>query len=752
MGINQAIYTSSAKGIKKGGGLGIHTYNYNCDDAELYEFEMSFCQYQHSGKMEDISLLPTKCLYKKIPSGRYIMSEVTYLGQDYDKNMGRMGNLLSHMYSFGKQELCTYPAELYGSCDFRTSMNTEEVDGTNEVQYLPEVSTVERGTDITIEKIQEFLKKDRMEMFCHLLAAVLHIDTVHKIIILDTHENILKWIGAVEYALPLQCAREVSFSTYENDPTMSEFDIRGAVHGLSIGEYEDYQENGQFYVFDGIRQVYPEFDISSAYFQFGIQMGLAYAYDSLQEFFEFMENYSYEKANMDICSGFELFQMVKGGMNFLQSGEFMQAVSFEGKYGNNGSYLEMLKGLVKGLATTNSSDKKILQNLSRLITDFLRKKISQKETEEILEIFLNMKAFFKEEENGDVWQNICRTLVKEQSENLQASMDFLAGKEAYRQLGEIEAYIIRHIKKENVEKYVSKFYLRYWTNATADTVMYFDTVLYEAASVFRKNESEKERYKDALNMFLSVQEMGGGNISGKGCQALLQMIEDGTCITDKKMFQLNKKKKDGELFAKKQAKCAFEAFNYIQRNNVAFSISRIRMKHLADCIVKTYEENVPMTQSKALKIYAQYPVEVSEIENEELTRFFELLLEVITTVETEREEYLLFFKFWQLAKEQKEILIYVLADAEFTYTKKEKESQGVQALLGAVAEFGDTEYKDGLKKYVSEMKGSFKEKISSVFLSGAKSDVWELWNDISREEARESRKNFFKFVKRNNDR
>lgn len=752
MGINQAIYTSSAKGIKKGGGLGVHTYNQNCDDADIYEFEMSFCQYQYSGKVEDISILPTKCLYKKLPSGRYMMSEVTYLGQDYDKNMGRMGNLLSHMYSFGKVELCTYPMELYGSSDFRTFMKTEEVDGTEAVEYLPEVSAVEKGTELTIEKIQEFLEEDRMEMFCHLLASVLHIDTVHKVIILDTHENIVKWVGAVEYALPLQCAREISFSTYENDPAMSEFDIRGAVYGLSTGDYEEYQANGQFYVFDGIRRIYPEFDISSAYFQFGIQMGLSYSYDSLQEFFKFMEGYSYEKADMDICSGFELFQMAKGGMNFFQSREFMQAVSFEGKYGNNESYLEMLKGFAKGLETADASDRKLLQNLNRLITDFLRKRLSRREVEEILEIAVNISAFFKEEEIKDMWKNISVILAKEQSENLQASMDFLAGKKAHRELGEIQAYIIGHIKRENVEKHVSRFYFRHWTNIPLEKAPYFNVVLYAAASVFRENEAEEERYKDALNLFLAVQEMGDGNIYGKGCEALLELIEDGTRITDKKGFQLNKKKKDGELFAKKQAKCAFEAFNYVQRNNAPVFVSRIRMKHLADCIVKTYEENIPMTQSKALQIYAQYPVSVSGVGNGELTEFFEFLLEIITTAETEREEYLLFLKFWQLTKEQKEILIHVLADAEFTYTKKEKESQGAQALMGAVAELGDTQYRDGLKKYVSEMRESFKEKVSDVLLSEAKGDVREMWEEISREEAREGKKSFFKFIKRNNDR
>lgn len=303
-------------------------------------------------------------------------------------------------------------------------------------------------------------------------------------------------------------------------------------------------------MFDGIRRIYSEFDISSAYFQFGIQMGLSYSYDSLQEFFKFMENYSCEKADMDICSGFELFQMAKGGMNFFQSREFMQAVSFEGKYGNNESYLEMLKGFVKGLETADSSDRKLLQNLNRLITDFLRKRLSRREVEEILEIAVNISAFLKEEETENMWKNISVILAKEQSENLQASMEFLAGKKAHRELGEIQAYIIRHIKRENVEKYVSRFYFRHWTNIPLETVSYFDVVLYAAASVLRENESEEERYKDALNLFLAVQEMGDGNIYGKGCETLLELIEDGTRITDKKGFQVNKRKKTGSFLQK----------------------------------------------------------------------------------------------------------------------------------------------------------------------------------------------------------
>ena len=241
MGINQAIYTSSARGIEKGGGAGIHTYNRSCSEFELSEFKQSFCTYDYKGDSSKIPELPRKMLFKKIDGRRYMQALVTYLGQDYAKEQGRVGNFLSHMYSFEKEDIQVYPFQLYGSPDFRVAMRQEEVDGSREVEYLPEMKKVRPGAEVSIERVQDFLADEkRMELFCHLLAAVLSRDGVHKVIIYDRHENIILWLAGIQYALPLQSAIEVSYSSMEDDPTMSEFDIRGAVPGLSRGTLEDY--------------------------------------------------------------------------------------------------------------------------------------------------------------------------------------------------------------------------------------------------------------------------------------------------------------------------------------------------------------------------------------------------------------------------------------------------------------------------------------------------------------------------------
>lgn len=754
MGINQAIYTSSAKGISKGGGMGIHTYNMECSEIELSDFELSYCQYYFSGAIDDIPSLPTKYVYGKTQNGRYMAAEITYLGKDYNKDSGRMGNLLSHMYSFGKDDMKVYPMQMYGSSDFLTSVNLADVDGTNEVNYLPMVSNVDPGDIINIDVVQDFLEDDKIEMFCHLLAAVLERNDIHKVIIYDTHDNILKWIAAVEYALPPQCAREVSFSSYEHDPMMSEFDIRGAIVGVSKGSCEDYAATGQFYVFDGVNRTYPEFDVSSDFFQFGIRMGLTYSYEALLEFYKFLNVYSYDKADSDIYKGFKLFQMVQGGMASLQNREFMEAVSFEGKYGDAKSYLAMLDQLTERLETTPAFDEKLIENLQKLVMDFYKRELSEGELSHILDLTLKTDEYSNRYgvnlgENDSMWNDINVLICKVQSENLFFAMNYLALKKAYRRLGCVQAYIVKVAKKENLERNAIKLFTGFWMDASEEECKFYDPVIEEVASVYRSLEDGNVRYLNSLNMFLSVQEMGKGAIAGVGCNSLIQMIEMETDLLNKKQFQLNRKKKDNGLLDDKQTKCAFEAFNYIQKNGVVLPVTKIRLQHLAKCIVKTYEEEVPMTKSKTLSVYSSYPVVVNHLSDEDLRIYFELLADVISTAETTRDEYRLLFNLWKLTDDQKKIMVAVFAKIEFDYFKKEKMFYGLEQILGAAKDVADEGYTSAFKTYVSGLKGALKEKITETVKSKSDKEIRDYWKEISKEEEKTGRKGFFRFGKHN---
>lgn len=753
MGINQAIYTSSAKGISKGGGMGIHTYNMDCSEIELSDFELSYCQYYFSGDIEKISTLPTKYVYGKTQDGRYMAAEVTYLGKDYNKESGRMGNLLSHMYSFEKDDMKVYPMQMYGSADFLTAIDSADVDGTKDVDYLPAVTSVNSGDIITIDVIQEFLG-DRIEMFCHLLAAVIERDEIHKVIIHDTHENILKWIAAVEYALPPQCAREVSFSSYEYDPMMSEFDIRGAVAELSKGDSEEYAATGQFYVFDGINREYPKFDISSDFYQLGVSMGLAYSYDALSEFYKFINAYSYDKVDSDIYCGFKLFQMVQGGMASLQNREFMEAVSFEGKYGDKNSYLEMLDQLTERLKAAPSSDEKLLNNLQKLVTDFYKRKLSETELSHILDLSLKTDEYAISRgvdlaENDSMWANINELIYKVQSENVKFVMKYLASKKSYRRLGCVQAYIVKVAKGENLERYAVGFFTRFWVDATKEECKFYDSVIDEVARVYSLLEDGDVRYLNSLNMFLSVQEMGKGAIAGKGCNCLIRIIEMETNLLDKKQFQLNRKKKDNGTFDAKQAKCAFEVFNYTQKNCVALPVTKIRLQHLAKCIVKTYEEGISMTKAKTLSVYFNYPIVIDHVSDGDLKTYFELLADVIFTAETSRDEYRLLFNFWKLTDEQKVIMVDAFAKIEFDYFKKDKMLVGLEQILGAAIDVADDGYNAAFKIYVSGLKGSQKEKITDTINAKSERDIRDYWTKISKEEEKNGKKGFFRFNKRN---
>lgn len=413
----------------------------------------------------------------------------------------------------------------------------------------------------------------------------------------------------------------------------------------------------------------------------------------------------------------------------------------------------MLEQLVKRLELEQTLDEMLLSNLQKLVEDFYQKELTESELSKILTFSIGTDAYLESRnidlsENDGMWENINERITKVQSENLVYVFKVLSGKKAYRRLGKLQAYVLQVAKKENMERFVTRFFTGYWGDAPDESKKFFDPVIAEAAKVYRNAEDESKKYMDAMNLFLSVQEMGKGTIWGSGCNELINIIESNTSLTDKKQFQINKKKKDDGLWDTKLTKCAFEAFNYTQRNHLDISISKIRLQHLARCIVKAYEEGVSMTKSKALNIYSEYPVVVDGISDEELQTFFELLADVTSLADTSREEYKLLFNFWKLSDVQKELLICIFAEVEFDYFKKEKTYTGIEEILGAAIDIADSGYDAAFKVYASGLKHSFKEKITETLKTKSDREIRNYWNQISKEDEKGDKKGFFKFGRR----
>lgn len=755
MGINQAIFTSSARGIAKGGGLGIHTYNQQCSEFELSEFVQSFCQYHYDGNGREISKLPRKMMFKKIDNQHYMQAAVTYLGKDYNKEQGRMGNILSHMFSFENADIRVYPLQLYGSSNFRYTMDQTEVDGSRDVSYLPEIRNVYPGSIITIDTVQEFLNKKlwRIDFFCHLMAAVLSRDDIHKVIIYDSHENIIMWLAAVQYALPLQCAIEISFSSYENDPTMSEFDIRGAVYGLSIGDLEEYQSGGQFYVFNGIDIEYPKFDISADYFQDGVQTCMAFAYESMQRFYKFMENYNYRKADMDLCAGFKLFQMMQSGMDVLEESEFQQAVSFESKYGGKKSYWLIVKELFEKLAVS-PTDAGLIKSIYIWLAGYFKKELDMQEWKFavtcVIQLEQHEKGMWKDtKEKRKIWELIYSTSVQKKCFETLAKQLQESG--LYQHLGELSACYICQSKKESIVKQIGQLFSLFWLPIPQNAYKYFDLAVREAATIIQGYE-EKKKYVEALSIFLKLQDLGNGEIVGTGMDRLLYMISDGTNLNDlkpqKSGFLHKKKGVDGEL-EQMQTKCAFESFNYTQRNRKDLPIAKIRLLHLGRCIIKVYEEGRILAKSQALAVYLKYPVAVEKISEEEFESYMQILCESIFLVENTKEDYMQLMTYWILEKEQKANLIRMFLSCELNNAKKEDQIKGLAELLAVIKNLRDEEYTEALICAVMEMRDSQREKVTEMLEEkmGRGNKIHQYWKEIKDNSKRseKNRKGFLRF-------
>ncbi len=741
MGINQAIFTSSARGINKGGGLGIHTYSRECSAIELSEFEQSYCNYVYHGKFDKISELPTKMVYGKVGADRYMQAEITYLGMDYDKVSGRTGNYLSHMFSFTKDDMKCYPMQYYDSPDYRRIMKTEEVDGTLEVDYLPVLDAVRPGKLVNIDRIQEFLGAEdfRMDFFCHMLAAVIGSDQIHKVIICDKHENIVMWIAAIQYALPLQCVREMSFSTYEYNPIISEFDIRGAVPELSEGTCEDYSASGQFYVFDGIGKAYPKFDISSDFYQYGIQMAMSYAYDSLKAFHDFLKSYSYIAVDQDMYDGFKLFQMMQGGMEALNGEEFNRAISFERKYGSKKSYRKMLSNLVERLESSADIEKHVVDNIRMLLVGYYGKKLNPEEFWEAVSLTITLEKLPGTDagtarENRTMWKELYAVIDRYYPEYDARFADCLIQHDLFPVLGGFCTWMLTNGGAENLTAKVEEIYGSYWGSVPAAQRKHFDAVVLAAAKMLKDCEDE-DRDIEIMNLFLKLQTLGNGEIAGPGMEQLICMIADSVSLCENRRTVPALRKKDGDkVIVNLQTRCAFETYNYTQRNGVELPIAVIRLKHLGRCIEKAYEAGTELSKSKSLALYTEYPVYVDYVDREEFSGFIRQLCKTVFEYENSKEDFIVLMTCWILNEHDKQMLMAEFVDHEIPVLKKQEQGQEFAEMLAAVKELGDSEYRAALERIVSELKNSLREKITDIMEEspGRKSDAFAYWRKLNR--------------------
>lgn len=422
MSLHQIIYTSCMRGINGvNDGQQVFSYDASFRDANNDEVKTLFSYHtpilEADKKMtEELALtMPKSFIYRKLDDGRCALALNTYLGRDYMGSAGRFGNYLSHVVVADEEDMLNYPCEFYGGNLLRDRMKFEEVNNPNRPDFLPE-PILERGFVVDAETVIDFLSADgRMDIFKNMLHAVLAFETERKrVVICDERENIIMWIAAIEYALPLKMALGINFSTYDFDPSLSASQICGVIP--SGTRYNDESQRLHF-VFDLYQNNCAEFDKDEHYFDF-IDTSMSFSYDSLQDFHRFItEGYSYDKADEKMYSAYRLYSLLSDGISNLTVAELKDALDFASQYAVPSEQSRILENLLGQKEYMLRSDKNSFFCVMRyliskydVIADNYRSVIKGMMVDRVLYEFLNndsgeevFVSFYNEVDN------LCRT-------------------------------------------------------------------------------------------------------------------------------------------------------------------------------------------------------------------------------------------------------------------------------------------------------------------------------------------------------
>ncbi len=208
----------------------------------------------------------------------------------------RPGNYIKQ-YLVG--EFTDYPCLLFGADCWDAAARDENSyyhDHDEPLEFLPEIDPRYGIGNISQENIRAFISDGRKECVKQLIAAVIAemskpMDRRKFIVIKDFPENVEKWIAAVEFAMPVYLAKQISFNTNVVTANLSDgntfycdgggakryhFMIVGIHPADSGSSYFISEENrAAFWVLDGETGTFPgaeAFSSSSAYFDAAVEM------------------------------------------------------------------------------------------------------------------------------------------------------------------------------------------------------------------------------------------------------------------------------------------------------------------------------------------------------------------------------------------------------------------------------------------------------------------------------------------------
>lgn len=363
MEIGQWITTFSTRGLNRNSsGDGVYSYSPDMENA----IRKNECPpitgiptLENKGDLSEIPDIMRVNTSKRANDIIYI-SNSHFVGRAYnDSTLSRGNNYISHCLRI--KQIDRYPIEFYGSQIFRRGLTPEE--DQNPI-LLKDLTTAESG--LGREEVKAFLEKDnRIHKLCYLLEAVLNRDKLNLVIIYDDKENIPLWIAAVQMSLPLRCALSLSFCTFCPNPLNYNYDIRGVARGFEDKDIEEYKKNGQHFIFDAIHNDLPNCypgcytderrrgksfgELASQDYYRMVRQAWSGSIQ-LDDFFRFVESFSYNRADVALKNVAVSYQMTEGKRLSKMSFDAQEAAfTFNRQYGDKQKRISLLKEMLAQL-------------------------------------------------------------------------------------------------------------------------------------------------------------------------------------------------------------------------------------------------------------------------------------------------------------------------------------------------------------------------------------------------------------------
>ena len=336
----QYIYTSWKNGDSSEKGYMIYSKSdgiseTECDDIKFVMQYVAPKEMVPNPTPEQIANeLPYSFSYFKLSSGRVCVAQSTYLGKDYS---GRFGNYIIYALVLPIEDLDKYPVEIFGEDYIKTFMTEAELNASSPVPALPPLDISETGSVINDEQVMEFIY-DREEEFAYLISAVLAAkDKEIPFYLNDTRENLVLWVAALQKMLPIEIAKQVTFSTYVGNHEKFRSDECKA-KGLDltcIGVRPDANYFNYLAESNSSRQIVMDFiggNMTNGIKVLSMAKAMASSYtlgmDDINLFSEFLTSVGFHEFNMDLEAAYNFYRLYKEGEYTPEDGSLIKMLTF----------------------------------------------------------------------------------------------------------------------------------------------------------------------------------------------------------------------------------------------------------------------------------------------------------------------------------------------------------------------------------------------------------------------------------------